>query len=227
MPENKVVSHADVEELRRVADLARERYVFFRWLRIAGWVIVEEDDAERVKIERQPYDVSCAHEGALQRTDEDFALLDDAIARVEEEHAQVFLHAQRVVRREPRASGIRMKQSAVLDWSTQCPLRKLDRRCESRCISGTNAFRTTLDAPQKRWKALAEESPRRSEIRVGTNAGPSEDCDELRIAKGRGAVPTKTRSWMLVAPQDGRHRRFRRRRLRGEWDHSRRFSVGR
>jgi hypothetical protein len=129
--QDKVVSDGDVEKLRRLADPSREVDVFLRWLRITGRMVVKEDDAERVKIECQTDDVSCTDGRVMQRSDENFTLLDDAISRIEKDDAEVFLHVERVACDEARASEINAESVACFGGTLQHAAREFHCRGKS------------------------------------------------------------------------------------------------
>jgi hypothetical protein len=126
-------------------------------------------------------------------------LINHALTRVEEEHAEVLLHVECVPCRELRAGDIDMEPLSLISRTEEDSPREFHRSAEADRIGRTNACRAALRAADKRCEAVLEHLARRAKIGVGANAASRKERDELRIAERRSTVSPEARSWMLVA----------------------------
>ena len=129
----------DIEERSRTSKFERERHVFVGRLRIAGRVVVEEHDAQSMQIECESNDVARAHEGAVERPHEHVPLLNHAITRVEEEHAEVLLHVERVACREAWTGDVDMEPLSLIGRTEEDSPREFHRCAETDGVGRANA----------------------------------------------------------------------------------------
>jgi hypothetical protein len=198
--EDEVIDQLDIEELGRAGEPTCVSHVLVGWLRVTGRVVVEHDDAFRVLAERPAEDVTGAHEGGVQRADEDLALRDDAATCVEEQRAETFLHFSRVPRGE--ATSVRLK-GVERAGRRRCEsaTTKLDRGGESPRIVVRDVCRTAQNAVDERRETVAEERARTVEVFVGRHTLAREECDELRVAERVHTMTLETHGRPLVVSE--------------------------
>ncbi len=189
--EDEVIEKLDIEELGRASQSTCVGDVLVGWLRVAGGMVVEHDDAFRVLTQRKADDVAGADKRGVQRADEHLAHRDDPATCVEKHRAEAFLHLARVPRGEAtsgRLKGVERAGRRRCERATT----KLDRGGEPHRIVVRYVRRTAQNAVDKRRETIAEERACSVEVFVRRHTFAREECDELRVAERVRTVMTET-----------------------------------
>ena len=210
--DNEVVDQLDIEELGRAGEPACVRDILIRWLRVAGGVVVEHDNAFGVLAQRKAEDVAGAHERSVQRADEHLALPDDAATCVEEQRAETFLHFSRVPRGEATSGRFKGVERAGRRWCERATT-KLDCGGEPPRVVVWDVRCPGQNAMDERCETVTEERACSVEVFVGRHTPTREECDEFRVAERVRTMTMEThgRSFVVrqAAPHDTRRGRDR------------------
>ncbi len=97
--DHQVVQDPDVQQCQRLLQPNRDRPVGCTWLRVAGWVVVEEHQGGRVVMQRALGDDPRVDFAGIDGAGEEVLGGDDPVLRVQEDDAENFV-------RQSRASGL-------------------------------------------------------------------------------------------------------------------------
>src|SRR5439155_12694502 len=87
--ENHVIDHVDAQQDPRRLHPARQLHIVWAWCRIAGRVIVEDDDGRRTADRGFAVDVARLDNGRVQRPDRNNRRSENPMLGVEQDHAEL------------------------------------------------------------------------------------------------------------------------------------------
>lgn len=163
-------------------------------------MVVVNDDARRVMIECEPHDVACRYKRTVERSDKHFSLIDQTIARVEQEYAEMLLRMERVPCGEPWTADFNTEVLSRTKWIEGPPC-EFHRRLDAYGIGGANASGMCFYASHECGQSVLKEHASRPEIRLGANAASRDERNEFRVTEHSSSASSEPDGWVFFACQ--------------------------
>src|ERR1051326_1396648 len=135
---------------------------------------------------REPQDVARGCQRLVDRADENLAVFEDAVARVEPRGAETLLPVTRAARDEVAAQSGSVVVGRPFGLAVRDAPREFDRCRDARGFrrpDAGNGGELTQVAPPQRRHALVEQIARELNGVLAANAGAEEDCQELGVGE--------------------------------------------